>query len=57
MKMSRENLPPHVTANVMKELRKLVRSPPDGVKYIPKDVDITEIHAEIEGPGNHTHSK
>ena len=49
--MSRENLPPHVTANVMKELRKLVKSPPDGVKYIPKDVDITEIHAEIEGPG------
>ena len=46
----RENLPPHVTTSILKELRQLARNPPDGVRFIPKDEDITEIHAEIEGP-------
>ena len=31
-------------------MRQLARSPPDGVRFLPRDDDITEIHAEIHGP-------
>ena len=35
-----------------KELKKLVRAPPDGIKFIPnEDERMDEIHAEIAGPG------
>lgn len=49
MSVSAENLPPQVVSKVVKELRKLSRSPPDGIKYIPSE-KIGEVHAEIEGP-------
>jgi ubiquitin-conjugating enzyme E2 S len=49
MSGSAENLPPQVVSKVVKELRKLSRSPPDGIKYIPTE-KIGEVHAEIEGP-------
>ena len=48
---SHENLSPQVLGRLMKELRKLSRSPPEGIKYIPNtDDNIGEIHAEVEGP-------
>jgi ubiquitin-conjugating enzyme E2 S len=48
---SHENLSPQVLGRLMKELRKLSRTPPEGIKYIPNtDDNIGEIHAEIEGP-------
>ena len=51
MSGSSENLSPQVIGRLIKELRKLTRKPPDGIKYIPNDDDkIGEIHAEIEGP-------
>ena len=50
-KMSSENLSPQVLQRLMKELRKLSRNPPEGIKYIPNtDDNISEIHAEILGP-------
>lgn len=51
MSGSSENLSPQVIGRLIKELRKLTRKPPEGIKYIPNDDDkIGEIHAEIEGP-------
>lgn len=51
MSTSHENLPPQVITRLIKELRKLSRSPPEGIKFIPNiDDRIGEIHAEIEGP-------
>ena len=48
---SHENLSPQVLGRLMKELRKLSRSPPEGIKFIPNsDDNIGEIHAEIDGP-------
>ena len=51
MSGSSENLSPQVIGRLIKELRKLTRKPPEGIKFIPNDDDkIGEIHAEIEGP-------
>ena len=51
MASSHEHLNPQVIARLCKELRKLSRSPPEGVKYIPNDDDkLGEVHAEITGP-------
>ena len=47
-----ENLPPQVITRVLREIRELVQSPPLGITYVPSDDDtVTEIHAQIEGPG------
>ena len=47
-----ENLPPQVMSRLGKELKKLVRTPPDGIKFIPNEEErMDEIHAEIAGPG------
>lgn len=53
MSSSHENLPPQVMRKLMKEIRKLSRSPPDGVKFTPRDDEnISEIYAELEGPAD-----
>lgn len=46
-----ENLPPRVAKLIMREIKKLATSPPDGVKFIPGEEDVlNEIYAEIDGP-------
>ena len=48
---SHENLSPQVLGRLMKELRKLSRSPPEGIKFIPNaDGEIGHIISEITGP-------
>ena len=37
--------------NVAKELRKLSRQPPDGMKVSLNEDDVTDVTAEIQGPG------
>jgi ubiquitin-conjugating enzyme E2 S len=46
-----ENLSPQVLQRLMKDLRKLARRPPEGIKYVPNtDDNIGEIHCLIFGP-------
>ena len=35
-----------------KELIDLQKNPPEGIKVIMNEKDVTDIHATIEGPGN-----
>ena len=50
--MSSENLPPRVAKLIMREIRKLAKSPPDGITYVPGDEDcLHEIFADVDGPG------
>lgn len=46
-----ENLHPQILKQVMKELRSLSCDPPEGIKILSNDEDITDIQATIEGPG------
>ncbi|KAF1333999.1 Ubiquitin-conjugating enzyme e2, partial [Globisporangium splendens] len=53
MAAARENLPPQVIQRVAREIRRLVVTPLDGIRYLPQDDEqLTEIHVEIEGPEN-----
>jgi ubiquitin-conjugating enzyme E2 S len=47
-----ENLPPSVTRNVLREIRKLAKAPPAGVRHLPRGDSTSEIYAEIEGPAD-----
>lgn len=50
---ARENLPPQVIQRVAREIRRLVMTPLDGIRYLPQDDEqLTEIHVEIRGPEN-----
>lgn len=46
-----ENLPPNVIRQLVKELKNLDQSPPEGIRVIVNDDDFTSISADIEGPG------
>ena len=46
-----ENLHPHIVRRVMREVTELSQDPPEGVKVILNEDDITDIQATIEGPG------
>ncbi len=46
-----ENISPHVLKQVAKELQQLQKNPPEGIKIIVNDADLTDIQALIEGPG------
>jgi ubiquitin-conjugating enzyme E2 S len=35
----------------MKELKELISTPPEGIKIIANDEDMTDIQALIDGPG------
>jgi ubiquitin-conjugating enzyme E2 S len=51
MQGSHENLTPQVISSLMKELKKLTKHPPAGIKYVPNEDDrVGEVHSEIEGP-------
>lgn len=46
-----ENLAPNVIRKVSKELADLIKQPPEGIKIIPNDEDVSDIQAIVEGPG------
>ena len=46
-----ENLHPQIVRQVMREVTELSRNPPEGIKVILNEDDITDIQATIEGPG------
>ena len=46
-----ENLSPQVIRLVTKELADLVTDPPEGVRVIANEEDVTDIQAVIDGPG------
>ena len=51
MSTSQENLSPQVISSLIKELKKISKTPPDGIKYLPNYNDnINVIHSEIKGP-------
>ncbi|CAN6443289.1 unnamed protein product [Victoria cruziana] len=45
-----ENLPPNVIKELVKELKNLDESPPEGIKVIVNDDNFSTIFADIEGP-------
>lgn len=48
-----ENLPPQVMRIILRQIKKLMKSPPSGVRYIPHDENVTEgIYAELDGPAD-----
>lgn len=50
MSSSRENLSPQVLQNVARDLRRMVNSPPEGIKIHINEDNLTDIQADIEGP-------
>lgn len=42
--------PPAVLAGVMKELKSMKKSPPDGIKVFINESNIADVQADIEGP-------
>jgi ubiquitin-conjugating enzyme E2 S len=42
--------PPAVLAGVMKELKNMKKSPPDGIKVFVNESNIADVQADIEGP-------
>ena len=46
-----ENISPAVIMSVAKELRKLSQEPLDGIKVVMNEEDVTDITADITGPG------
>jgi len=47
-----ENMSPQIIREVSKELIDLQKNPPEGIKIIMNEEDVTDIQATIEGPGN-----
>ena len=47
---SSENIGPGVVLKLAKELRSLSQSPPDGVKIVMNEDEVTDIAADITGP-------
>lgn len=50
--ISFENLAPQVSRQICKELQQLISDPPEGIKVILNEEDISDIQAVIEGPGD-----
>lgn len=41
-----------VVQRLGREIQELVRAPPEGIRFVPNDEEtLTEVHAEIAGPG------
>lgn len=52
MSSSHENYSPQVIQRLSREIQDLVRTPPEGITYVPNDEEsITEIHCDVAGPG------
>eukprot|EP01018_Ginkgo_biloba_P035671 Gb_06919 [translate_table: standard] len=48
---SYENLPPKVVKELAKELKSLADAPPEGIRVLMNDDNLSAIYADIEGPG------
>lgn len=46
-----ENLSPQIIRSVVKELTDLSEHPPEGLRIIINEEDVTDIQALIDGPG------
>ena len=46
-----ENLSPQIIRQIAREIADLTKDPPEGIKIFPNEADITDIRANIEGPG------
>lgn len=49
-----ENLSPQTIRQVVKEMTDLFTNSPEGIKVQINEVDVTDIQALLEGPGNFT---
>lgn len=47
-----ENLSPQIIRRIVKEMQELSEHPPEGIKVLVNDSDITDIQAFLDGPGN-----
>lgn len=45
-----ENLSPQIIRRVAKEMAELTAQPPEGIRVILNEADVTDIQAVIEGP-------
>ena len=45
-----ENLSPQVLGSIAREMRKMMQKPPEGIKIIVNEENITDIQAELMGP-------
>lgn len=45
-----ENLSPQIIRRVAKEMAELIAQPPEGIRVILNEADVTDIQAVIEGP-------
>jgi hypothetical protein len=43
----------NVMRSVAKEIKELSLAPPEGIRVIPNEKDVTEITAILDGPGMH----
>ena len=50
--MSADFLAPDVIKKVFVELKDLTQNPPEGIKVIINEEDVTDVQALIDGPGN-----
>ena len=50
MASSCENLSPQVLNGIAREMRKMMTKPPEGIKIIVNEENITDIQAELSGP-------
>lgn len=51
VQQSNENLPPQVVTRLMKEIHRLCSKPPEGITVDFAEDNMTNINAEIDGPG------
>lgn len=47
---SNENLSPTALREIIQETQDLLSKPPEGIKLIPNEDDVTDVQALIEGP-------
>jgi hypothetical protein len=50
--MSADFLAPDVIKKVFVELKDLTQNPPEGIKVVINEEDVTDVQALIDGPGN-----
>lgn len=47
-----QNINPRVIGRLNRELKSLTSSPPEGIRFLPGDMDsLSEVHVEMDGPG------
>ena len=48
--MSSENISPQILGKIAREMQKMMQKPPEGIKIIVNEENITDIQAELQGP-------